>query len=184
MDDYFSDFGSPDLDLSGFADALNSGADVLSAVGKLVGAVRGIKKELRRQEPATARTGAPWLGEVQHVAAANGDPWVPQRTAGHLGTDLTGVWCPPMNPMDRCAVRQSGRYLNVTAMAGGVPIFVGEGLIDPHAGLLGFAGRYANGSPAAVQARLLPGPIINGVLTVQSPWGYPMSNPLFLQRVQ
>jgi hypothetical protein len=89
-----------------------------------------------------------------------------------------------MNAFDQCVLRQSGAYLNVSAMFGGAMVFAGEGLFDPRTSALGFAGRYANGAPAQVRAQLMPNGMINGILTVANPWGFPMSNPLVLQRMQ
>jgi hypothetical protein len=88
--------------------------------------------------------------EVRQIAAPNGDPWVPETTAGFGRIDLTGIRCPPMNAYHRCAIRQSGAYLNVAAMTGKMMTFAGEGLFDPHARALAFAGRCANGAPAQV----------------------------------
>jgi hypothetical protein len=134
--------------------------------------------------PSYSNAGPSVAAEVRQVAAANGNPWVPETTAGFGGIDLTGVWCPPMNTFDRCVIRQSAAYLNVAAMMGGMMTFAGEGLFDPNARALAFAGRYANGAPAQVRAQLLPNGMINGVLAVQNPWGAAMTSPLFLQRVQ
>jgi hypothetical protein len=52
--------------------------------------------------------GRQWLGQLQQVAAQNGNSWVPPETQGLMGIDLTGVWCPPMNPMDQTYIRQYG----------------------------------------------------------------------------
>ena len=193
-----------EMDFSDIGEVLGSTTDLLDKTGDFLRCAREVKaqwQELRtgKSHPGGAQPGwgsgfpasasyqsaGPSLAvEVRQVAAANGDPWVPETTAGFGGIDLTGIWCPPMNAFDRCAIRQSGAYLNVAAMIGGMMIFAGEGLFDPHARALAFAGRYANGAPAEVRGQLLPNGMINGVLAVQNPWGVPMTNPLFLQRMQ
>lgn len=192
------------MDFGDIGDVLSSATDLLDETGDFLTCVRQVKAQWRELRSGTSHPGGAHLGwsradpapvsyqsagpslavEVRRVAAANGDPWVPETTAGFGGIDLTGVWCPPMNVFDRCAIRQSGRYLNVAAMIGGVMTFAGEGLFDPRARALVFAGRYANGAPAQVRAQLLPNGVISGVLAVHNPWGVPMTNPLFLQRVQ
>jgi hypothetical protein len=190
------------MDLSDIGGALDTAADIFEVGGKFLSFVREVKSTLRGSQPggsyptavqpgsgypvaaAYQNAGPALAGEVRQVAAANGDPWVPETTGGIAGIDLTGVWCPSMNVYDQCVFRQSGVYLNVAAMMGGMMTFVGEGLFDPRTRALAFAGRYANGSPAQVRAQLLPNGAINGILAVPNPWGVPMTNPLFLQRIQ
>lgn len=188
------------MDISDIANVLGTVTDLLDKGGDFLKSVREVKAEVRAWQsgelpahagragyPAAAsyRSAGPSLAaEVRQVAAFNGDPWVPDTTAGIGGIDLTGVWCPPMNVYDQCVLRQSGAYLNVSAVFGGMMIFAGEGLFDPHSRALAFAGRYVSGAPAEVRAQLLPNAVINGILTVPNPWGFPMSNPLVLQRLQ
>lgn len=188
------------MDIGDIANVLGSVTDLLDKGGDFLKSVREVKAEVRAWqsgEPAAyaGRAGYPAVAnyqspgpslaaEIRQVAASNGDPWVPESTGGIGGIDLTGVWCPPMNVYDQCVLRQSGAYLNVAAVFGGMMIFAGEGLFDPRTRALAFAGRYLSGAPAEVRAQLLPNAMINGVLTVPSPWGVPMSNPLVLQRLQ
>jgi hypothetical protein len=191
------------MDFSDIGDVLSSATDLLGDAGDFLKCVREVKTQWRDLQAGGSRPASPpvWgsgyaaapsfqqagpalAPEVRQVAAANGAAWVPETTAGYGGIDLTGVWCPPMNFFDRCVIRQSGAYLNVAAMMGGTMTFAGEGLFDPQARALAFAGRYANGAPAQVRGQLLPNGMINGVLAVQQPWGFPMTNPLFLQRVE
>ena len=184
------------MDFGDIGDVLSSATDLLDEAGDFLGCVRQMKSQWQalRLDAAHPPASAGWVTgqqarpsvatEIIQVAAANGDSWVPETTAGFGGIDLTGVWCPPMNFYDRCTIRQSGAYLNVAAMIGGMMTFAGEGLFDPRTRAIGFAGRYANGAPAAVRAQLLPNGMITGTLSVQNPWGVPMANPLFLQRAQ
>lgn len=188
------------MDIDDIGDVLGSVTDLLDQGGDFLRAVRELKTQWRAVQSGQPSAQAGWGGapapsdlrstgpsvaaEVRQVAAANGDPWIPEMTGGFGGIDLTGVWCPPMNVFDQCMLRQSGAYLNVAAVLGGTMIFAGEGLFDPRTRAIGFAGRYANGAPAQVRAQLLPNQMINGILTVANPWGVPMSNPLLLQRLQ
>jgi hypothetical protein len=192
------------MDFDDIGQFIDSGGDLLGDVSHLLSGVLKVKSQWRQLRadgpqpgagaggwsgdhfPASAggNVGPPVATEVRQVAAANGNPWVPDTTAGFGGIDLTGVWCPPMNFYDRCAIRQSGPYLNVAALIGGMMTFAGEGLVDPGSRTLAFAGQYANGAPAQVRAQLLPNGVISGMLAVFNPWGVPMTNPLFLQRVQ
>jgi len=127
--------------------------------------------------------GGQWLGQLQGVAAEHGNPWVPPRTAGLRGIDLTGVWSPPMNPMDQTYIRQYGPYLNVIAGVGGVPTFMAEGLFDPGSLVLRVVGRQSTGGPAQVHAQLMPNWMMHGTMTISNPWGTPMMVPLMMQRV-
>lgn len=192
------------MDFGDISEVLRSATDLLDTTGDFLRFVREAKAQWRHARtgeshaaalrpgwgagysgPVSYRSAGPSLAvEVRRAAAANGDPWVPDTTAGFGGIDLTGVWCPPLNAYDQCAIRQSGAYLNVAAMIGGMMIFAGEGLFDPRTRALAFAGRYANGAPAQVRGQLLPTGLINGVLAVPNPWAVPMTNPLLLQRMQ
>lgn len=127
--------------------------------------------------------GQQWLGQLQQVAADNGNAWVPPQTAGLGGIDLTGVWSPPMNPMSQTYIRQFGPYLNIIEGIGGMPTAMGEGLFDPQSSTLRVVGRDANGSPVQAQAQLMPNWMMQGVTTILNPWGMPMNGPFVLQRV-
>jgi hypothetical protein len=170
--------------LGSVTDLLDQGGDFLRAVRELKTQWRGVQSGQSSARSSLHSTGPSVAAEVREVAAANGDPWIPDMTGGYGGIDLTGVWCPPMNVFDQCMLRQSGAYLNVAAVLAGTMIFAGEGLFDLRTRAIGFAGRYANGAPAQVRAQLLPNQMINGILTVANPWSVPMSNPLVLQRLQ
>jgi hypothetical protein len=192
------------MDFGDIGEFVDSGGELLGDVSQLLSGILKVKSQWQQLRggraqpggtlpswtgnyPAASRVpnpGPPVAAEVRQVAAVNGNPWVPDTTAGFGGIDLTGVWCPPMNFYDRCVIRQSGPYLNVAAMIGGMMTFAGEGLVDPGSRVLAFAGQYANGAPAQVRAQLLPNGAISGMLAVANPWGVPMTNPLFLQRVQ
>ena len=52
--------------------------------------------------------GQQWLPQLQQMAGQNGNPWVPTQVHDLGGINLTGVWCPPMNPMDQTYIRQFG----------------------------------------------------------------------------
>ena len=127
--------------------------------------------------------GRQWMGQLQHVAAQNGNAWVPQETAGALGIDLTGLWAAPINPMDQSYIRQYGPYLNIVAGLGGVPGFLAEGLLDPRSGMLQLAGRYADGSFGQAQARVFSNWTMQGAMVAQNAWGMQNTWPLALQRV-
>jgi hypothetical protein len=127
--------------------------------------------------------GGQWLGQLQGVAAEHGNSWVPPQTAGLMGIDLTGVWSPPMNPMDQTYIRQYGPYLNVIAGIGGVPTFMAEGLFDPGSLVLRVVGRQSTGAPAEANAQLMPNWMMHGTMTGTNPWGMPMMVPLMMQRV-
>lgn len=192
------------MDFGDIGEFVDSSGDLLGDLSHLLSGVLKVKSQWQQLRSGSAQpVGAPmgWAGnqmaapgipnagppvaaEVRQVAAANGNAWIPDTTVGFGGIDLTGVWCPPMNFLDRCAIRQSGPYLNVAAMIGGMMTFAGEGLVDPASRMLAFAGQYANGAPAQVRAQLLPNGAISGMLAVANPWGVAMTNPLFLQRVQ
>jgi hypothetical protein len=127
--------------------------------------------------------GGQWLGQLQQVAAQNGNAWVPPQTSGLMGIDLTGIWSPPMNPMDQTYIRQYGPYLNVVAGIAGMPTFMAEGLFDPASLTLRVVGRQSNGQPAESQAQLLPNWVMHGTMTILNPWGMPMTGQIMMQRV-
>jgi len=127
--------------------------------------------------------GQQWIGQLQQVAAQNGNAWVPEETAGALGIDLTGLWASPMNPMDQSYIRQYGPYLNIVAGVGGVPMFLAEGLFDPRSGGLQLAGRYADGSFGQAQAQVMPNWTMQGVMAARNNWGMQNAWPLALQRI-
>src|SRR3954447_22602331 len=136
-----------EMDFSDIGDVLSSGSDFLDTAGDFLKLVRELKAQFHDGQVQNGQAGASRSGgqsawglqrgapslapEVRQVAATNGAAWVPDTTAGFGGVDLTGIWCPPMNAFDRCAIRQSGAYLNVSAMMGGTMIFAGEGMVDP-----------------------------------------------------
>ena len=121
--------------------------------------------------------GAQWLPQIQQMAAQNGNAWVPQQTQGIGDVDLTGVWCPPGNPMDQTYIRQFGPYLNLVAGIMGMPTVVAEGLYDPVHRSVYIVGRYFNGAPVEVRSQLLPNWMLQGVMTVPGPMGFPMQMP-------
>jgi hypothetical protein len=189
------------MDFDDVGQFLDASGDLMGDLSHLLSGVLKVKSQWQQLRNAAAPVGGggpawgtpptvaaaggpPVSAEVRQVAAANGNPWVPDVTAAFGGIDLTGTWCPPMNFYDRCTIRQSGPYLNVAAMIGGAMTFAGEGLVDPPSRMLAFAGRYANGAPAQVRAQLLPNGAISGMLAFVTPWGVPMTNPLFLLRAQ
>ncbi len=121
--------------------------------------------------------GAQWLPAIQQVAAQFGNPWVPAQTQGLDGIDLTGIWCPPMNPMDQTYIRQYGPYLNLVAGLMGMPTAVGEGLFDPVHRSVYIVGRYMNGMMVQVRSQVLPNWTMQGVMTLPGPMGFPMQMP-------
>lgn len=121
--------------------------------------------------------GAQWLPEIQKVAAQFGNSWVPTQTQGLAGIDLTGIWCPPGNPMDQTYVRQFGPYLNLVAGIMGMQTAVGEGLFDPVHRSVYIIGVYYNGARVEVRSQLLPNWTMRGVMIVPGPMGFPVQMP-------
>ena len=121
--------------------------------------------------------GSQWLPAIQQVAAQFGNAWVPTQTQGLAGIDLTGVWCPPGNPMDQTYVRQYGPYLNLVAGIMGMQTAVGEGLFDPVHRSVYIIGVYFNGSRVEVRSQLLPNWTMRGVMIAPGPLGFPIQMP-------
>lgn|ERR1700730_7697058 len=122
----------------------------------------------------------PWLTQL---AEQNGNAWVPTQTMPLFGLNLTGIWCPPMNPTDQTYIRQYGPYLNVIAGLYGTPTFFGEGLFNIQQCQVHVVGRYLNGSPMEARAQLFPNWMMQGMMTIANPFGMPMQSPLFMGKV-
>lgn len=121
--------------------------------------------------------GNQWLPAIQQVAAQFGNSWVPTQTQGLGGVDLTGIWCPPGNPMDQTYIRQFGPYLNLVAGIMGMQTAVGEGLYDPEHRSVYIIGVYFNGARVEVRSQLLPNWTMRGVMIVPGPMGFPVKMP-------
>lgn len=121
--------------------------------------------------------GNQWLPAIQKVAAQFGNPWAPTQTQGLAGIDLTGIWCPPGNPMDQTYIRQFGPYLNLIAGIVGMQTAVGEGLFDPVHRSVYIIGVYFNGARVEVRSQLLPNWTMRGVMIVPGPLGFPVQAP-------
>src|ERR1700712_4767132 len=103
------------MDFSDIGDVLGSATDLLDTGGKFLKAVREIKSQWQQLQsggpppgggaqpnwgasqpnwgggaPSFQNAGPAVAAEVRQVAAANGNPWVPETTAGFGGIDLTG----------------------------------------------------------------------------------------------
>lgn len=128
-------------------------------------------------------SGARWLPQLQQLASQHGDGWVPAQTEGLNGINLTGLWAPPMNPLDQTYIRQSGPYLNLIAGVGGIPGLYAEGLFDPRNGIVRAVGQYATGAPMEVQAELSSNWTLQGWLSTYGPFGQPVTGPIFMARM-
>ena len=135
----------------------------------------------RMQDPFAG--GAQWLPWLQQLAGQFGNAWVPAQTSGLYGIDLTGLWVPPMNPLEQTYLRQSGPYLNLITGLAGTPIALAEGMFIPHQGAIHLVGRYATGAPFQVQAQLAPNWTIQGTLAGRNPFGMPFQMPLLVTKV-
>ena len=131
----------------------------------------------RPQMPDPYAGGNQWLPAIQQVAAQFGNAWVPTQTQGLAGIDLTGIWCPPGNPMDQTYIRQYGPYLNLVAGIMGMQTAVGEGLFDPVHRSVYIIGVYFNGARVEVRSQLLPNWTMRGVMIVPGPLGFPVQAP-------
>jgi len=127
--------------------------------------------------------GAQFVPQLQQMAAQNGNAWVPTQTQGYGGIDLTGLWVPPMNPMDQTYIRQFGPYLNFVAGVAGIPGAYAEGVIDPASGVVQAVGQYANGAGLQMQAQLFPNWTLQGWVAAILPSGQPMTTPLGIAKV-
>jgi hypothetical protein len=127
--------------------------------------------------------GQQWLPQLQQMAQRNGNGWVPTQVQPLGNINLTGVWSPPMNPMDQTYIRQYGPYLNIIAGVGGMPTLYAEGLFDPMQSLIIARGQYINGTVVQVQLRLLPNWMLQGIMTAQGMIGMPMQAPILMGKV-
>jgi len=127
--------------------------------------------------------GAQWMPQLQNLAAQFGNPWVPTQTAGFVGIDLTGVWAPPLNPLDQTYIREFGPYLNVVTGIAGMASGFGEGFFVPNHSAICVAGLYITGVPFEARARLLPNWVVQGVLTSVNPFGMPLEMPIFMAKM-
>lgn len=127
--------------------------------------------------------GGQWLPELQNLAGQFGNPWVATRTQGLLGIDLTGIWSPPMNPIDQTYIRQFGPYLNLIAGVGGMPTLYAEGLLNPVYAIVHVVGRYVTGAPMESRVQLLPNWTLQGVMMTLGPFGQPAQVPILLAKM-
>lgn len=116
--------------------------------------------------------GRQWLPGLQNVAAQHGNSWVPSRTQGFLGINLTGIWAHPQMLEDQTYIRQFGPYVNVVAGIGGMPMFLGEGLFDPASNVLYVLGQFMGGIPMEIRAQVFPNWTLQGVMRRLEPVGY------------
>jgi hypothetical protein len=127
--------------------------------------------------------GAQWLPYLQQLAGQFGNAWVPAQTSGLFGIDLTGVWAPPMNPMEQTYLRQSGPYLNLITGLAGTPLALAEGIFIPRQSAIFVVGRYATGAPFQAQAQLMPDWTHQGMLAGTNPIGMPFQMPLYMRKI-
>lgn len=183
--------------LSNLGQAANTASAVLDFVQKMKKLLKedesaltnfsGLKTQpmqpFRSSAPDPYSGGNQWLSQLRNLAGQHGDSWVPTRTQGLLGIDLTGIWSPPINPFDQTYVRQFGPYINVIAGVSGMPTLYAEGLFDPTHGVIHVVGRYVNGAPMEARAQLLPNWTIQGVITTLGLFGQPVQVPFLLVKV-
>lgn len=124
------------------------------------------------QMPDTYAGGNQWLPGLQNVAAQHGNSWVPSRTQGFLGINLTGIWAHPQMLEDQTYIRQFGPYVNWVAGIGGMPIFLGEGLFDPASNVLYVVGQFMGGIPMEIRAQVFQNWTLQGVMRRLEPVGY------------
>lgn len=127
--------------------------------------------------------GQQFVPQLQQMAQRNGNGWVPMQVQPLGNINLTGVWCPPMNPMDQTYIRQYGPYLNIIAGVGGMPTLYAEGLLDPMQAMIIARGQYINGSMMEARLQLLPNWMLQGVLAAQGMFGMPMQTPILMGKV-
>jgi hypothetical protein len=131
--------------------------------------------------PDPYRGGAQWLPQLQQVAAEQGSSWVPPKTQGLAGIDLTGVWVPPGGMGEVDYVRQAGPYINMITGVGAMQTGYSEGLFDPSNGVVRLAGLYANGVPLEAQLQLFPNWTLQGWVSGIGPFG-PVTSQVFLMK--
>lgn len=131
--------------------------------------------------------GARFLDQLSAMAAQQSGAWVPAQTQGVSGVELTGLWVPPMNPIEQTYIRQFGVYLNlVTGMGltmGGMPVLLSEGIFDPVHMIVHVVGRFVTGAPLEARAQLFPNWTLQGLMAQLGPFGMPMNQPLILAKV-
>src|SRR5215472_1289982 len=102
-------------DLLTFLDgALKLGTDVTS----FVSAVARLKQQLGSQVPtAAAPMAMPAQGHAVQVAA----PWAQQPVAAPMQVPalLSGVWAPPMSPLEQVQIQQFGPYVQLVSSMNG-----------------------------------------------------------------
>jgi len=132
-----------------------------------------------RPDPYRGR--AQWLSQLQQVATEHGSSWVPPKTQGLGGIDLTGVWIPPGGMGEVDYVRQAGPYINMITGVGAMQTGYSEGLFDPSNGIVRLAGKYANGVPLEAQLQLFPNWTLQGWVSGMGPFG-PVTTQVFLMK--
>jgi hypothetical protein len=137
--------------------------------------------QAQQQDPY--QQGNQWLGHLQNVAMANGNPWVPQHTQGFYGVDLTGVWASFMNPAQQTYIRQYGPYLNIIAGIGGFQTSYAEGVVNPLNWNVSFIGRFFNGLPSEASCQLFADWSLRGQQLGFDPFGNRIPMPIHLQKV-
>ena len=96
--------------------------------------------------------GSQWLPTLQGVAARFGDSWVPTRTMGFMGVDLTGIWGP--DQMNLSYIRQYGPYLNIISGVGGSYTMYSEGIFDVNSGVVHVIGCDSMGNSMEIRVNL------------------------------
>jgi hypothetical protein len=127
--------------------------------------------------------GREWLPELQNLAGQLGNSWVPPRTQGLFGIDLTGIWSPPLNFSDQTYLRQFGPYLNFIAGIGGLPLGFGEGLFDPSTCVMHILGRGIAGVPMDMHGQFFPNWTIQGTMRTQGSFGQLIQLPTLMMKI-
>jgi hypothetical protein len=127
--------------------------------------------------------GAQWMPQLQQIAQRNGNPWVPTQVHDLGGINLTGVWCPPVNPFDQTYIRQFGPYLNIIAGINGMPTLYAEGLFNPLQSSIYARGQYINNTPMEAQLTLASNWTLQGILTTMTVFGMPSHMPIMMGKV-
>ena len=135
------------------------------------------------QMPDTYAGGRQWLTDLKNVAGQFGNPWVPSRTQGFLGINLTGIWAHPQMLEDQTYIRQFGPYVNVVAGIAGIPMYLGEGLFDPASNIMYVLGQFMGGVPIEFRAQVFQNWTLQGVLRRLEPTGQFAGVPVVMAKI-
>lgn len=145
--------------------------------------LEGINRATPSEQVRFAKQIAPIVPSLRQVGNEVSAAWVPDRSEGFCGIDISGAWNPRDQSLAPTYIRQFGPFFNVFKLRAENPPLYAEGLINPKSGFLFFDGQYVPGPPIHFEGYLTREGTISGRILRSTPWGQQLL-PIEFARVQ